>query len=60
MEVIEKRLKIDLTEEDDKFIRWLADRDNVSYSQELRQIFYFELEQLENLYLEEMKMEEGK
>ena len=52
---MEKRLKVSINEEDDQFIRWLADRDGVSYAQELRQIFYFELEQLEMLYMEEMK-----
>ena len=52
---MEKRLRIGLSEEDDKFIKWLADRDGVSYTQELRQIFYFELEQLEMLYMKEME-----
>lgn len=53
-----RRVNVYLSDEEDQFIKWLADRDNVSYQDELKQIFYFELEQLQMLYLEEMKGEQ--
>ena len=53
-----KRISVSLTEEEDRLIKWLAKNDGVSYSRELQQIFYFELEQLMMLYKDEMREEE--
>ena len=50
-----KRISVSLTEEEDQLIKWLAKNDGVSYSRELQQVFYVELEQLMMLYGEEMK-----
>lgn len=51
-------IEVNLTETDYKFLKWLAKRDEVKYSRELQLVFYTELRQLQDLYLEEMKMEE--
>jgi len=50
-------IEVNLTEEEYKFLKWLARRDDVKYSRELELVFYTELRQLQDLYLEEMKME---
>lgn len=52
---IKRRVEVALTEEEARFIKWLAERDGVTEQQELKQIFYTELQQLEDLYLEEMR-----
>ena len=52
-------IEVNLTETDYKFIKWLAKRDNEKYSRELQLIFYTELRAMEDLYLEEMQMEEA-
>lgn len=52
-----KRINIYLTEEEQKFIKWLAKRDNITFQHEMRIIFQLELEHEMELYKEEMMME---
>lgn len=54
--VIIKRIEVHLTKEDVRFVKWLADRDNVSFQRELKQLFYLQLSEEKDLYLEESKM----
>ena len=51
-------IEVNLTEKEYKFLKWLAKRDEVNYSRELQLVFYTELRQLQDLYQEEMEMEE--
>lgn len=53
-----KRVNVALTEEEYSFIKWLAERDEVSEQRELQQIFYTELGALMELYGEEMRQEQ--
>lgn len=55
---IEKKMIISLTEQEDDFIKWMAERDNLSYAAELRLIFTTELFHQMELYLDEMKGEQ--
>ena len=55
---ITKRIIVSLTNEEMDFIEWLAKRDGVMISRELRQIFYTELGELIDLYDEERKQEQ--
>lgn len=52
-----KRIEIDLSDEQVQFIRWMSERDNVTFQEELQMIFYTELRQCEDLYMDEMKGE---
>ena len=61
-----KRVEVYLTDEEWAFIKWMAKRDTAEYghkitvADEMRTIFSTELEHLKDIYLDEMKMEEGK
>lgn len=57
--MITRRLTINLTDEEEKFIQWMAKRDNVSYRQELMTFFQSDLDRCMELYKDEMLMEEG-
>lgn len=50
-----RTIKIDLSEEREQFIEWLAQRDVVSFQKELQIIFFTELRACEDLYMDEMK-----
>lgn len=52
------RISITLTEDEERFVKWMADRDGVSFQRELFQYFDVEFEQCKNLYMEEMEQEE--
>lgn len=54
-----KRVEVVLTDEQVQFISWMSKRDNVTFQKELQMMFYTELEQCMNLYLDEMKGELG-
>lgn len=56
---MKKRLDIGLSNDDIEFIKWMAERDNVTFRRELEMIFYVELEHCKELYYEEMIMERG-
>ena len=49
-----KRIEVKLTDEEMKFVKWMAKRDNVSIQQELWMFFNVEFEQCKTLYMEEM------
>lgn len=52
------RINITLTDEEEKFVRWMAQRDGVSFQRELYQFFEVEFWQCQQLYMDEMKQEE--
>ena len=54
-EFMNRRISIWLDEEDNRFIKWMAKRDNVTYMEELRIIFYTEFEHCKSIYGKEMK-----
>ena len=56
-EVIAKNIKVYMTESEINFVKWLANRDNITPARELRQIFYTELNALIDLYEAEFKAE---
>ncbi len=53
------RINITLSEEDEKFVKWLAKRDGVSFQRELYQFFDVEFWQCKELYMGEMEQELG-
>ena len=55
---MKKRIEISLDADEVKFIKWMAKRDKVSFQTELQMMFYTELSQCKNLYMEEMEGEE--
>ena len=56
-QVIKKRIEVNLTQEEMKFLLWLSQRDNVSLKKELQQLFYLQLREEMDLYLEESKIQ---
>lgn len=56
--MVTKRITVVLDEIDEKFIKWMAKRDNQTFRQELETIFYLQLREDKDLYLEEMRQEE--
>ena len=56
---VKKRISVALTEEEYKLVKWFAERDGETEQQELQQIFYTELRALQDLYEEEMKLEQS-
>ena len=57
-EAINKRIDVRLTEEEYNFLKWLANRDRVSISEEMKALFNLQLREEMDLYLDEMLMEE--
>lgn len=57
--IINKRIDIRLTEEEYHFLKWLAKRDGVSLSEELKQLFYLQVREEIDLYQDEMLQEES-
>ena len=57
MSAVRKKITVALNEEEQAFIKWLAKRDGLTEQLELQQIFYTELQQLTDLYLEEMRQD---
>lgn len=55
--MVNKRIEIGLSDEDVKFIKWMAERDDVTFAEELRTMFYTELWHCKDLYMDEMKGE---
>ena len=51
-------IKITFTDEEEKFLKWLAKRDRVSLMDELKMIFLTEFRTCEDLYMDEMKGEQ--
>ena len=51
-------IKITFTDEEEKFLKWLAKRDRVSVMDELKMIFLTEFRACEDLYMDEMKGEQ--
>lgn len=51
-------VRVTLSDDDEKFVKWLAKRDNVSFQEELRMFFYTELNECIDLYEPEMKGEQ--
>lgn len=49
------RVNVVLSDDDEKFVKWLAKRDNVSFQEELRMFFYTELNECIDLYESRMK-----
>lgn len=50
-----KTIKVEISEEDMTFIKWMAGRDAVSVSEEMRMMFYTELRALQDLHGDEAK-----
>ena len=54
-----RHIEVYLDADDTALIKWLAERDGETFKEEMRQIFWTELDQLRTLYFEEMKQETG-
>lgn len=50
---INKNIKISLSEEEVRFLKWIAKRDKVSINDELLMIFYTEFNELKEYFADE-------
>lgn len=55
--MVKKRLEIVLDETDETFIKWMAKRSGHTFREELETIFYLQLREDEEYYLDEMREE---
>lgn len=54
---IAKRIDVKLTDKEMQLVKWLADRDGYSVSEELRALFYLQLREEMELYEDEAKQD---
>lgn len=54
---IAKRIDVKLTDKEMQLVKWLADRDDYSVSEELRALFYLQLREEMELYEDEAKQD---
>lgn len=54
---IAKRVDVKLTDKEMQLVKWLADRDDYSVSEELRALFYLQLREEMELYEDEAKQD---
>lgn len=54
---ISKRIDVKLTDKEMQLVKWLADRDDYSVSEELRTLFYLQLREEMELYEDEAKQD---
>ena len=54
---IAKRIEVKLTDKEMQLVKWLADRDDYSVSEELRALFYLQLREEMELYEDEAKQD---
>lgn len=54
---ISKRIDVKLTDKEMQLVKWLADRDDYSVSEELRALFYLQLREEMELYEDEAKQD---
>lgn len=52
-----KRIDVKLTDKELQLVKWLADRDDYSVSEELRTLFYLQLREEMELYEDEAKQD---
>lgn len=57
--IINKRIDVRLTEEEHNFIKWLAKRDDESFNEKMKSLFYYQLRAEMDLYQEEMEWEQS-
>ena len=57
---INKNIKVGLHDEELDFLKWLAKRDGVTVSEEMKMLFNLQLSEEMDLYFEEMQQERGK
>ena len=55
--VTTKRIEVKLTDKEMQLVKWLADRDDYSVSEELRTLFYLQLREEMELYEDEAKQD---
>lgn len=56
---VNRNIKVALHDNEYDFLKWLAKRDGVTVSEELRQLFYLQLREEMDLYEEEHQKESG-
>lgn len=54
---IAKRIDVKLTDKEMQLVKWLADRDDCSVSEELKTLFYLQLREEMELYEDEAKQD---
>lgn len=54
---ISKRIDVKLTDKEMQLVKWLADRDDYSVSEELRALFYLQLREEMELYEDKAKQD---
>ena len=52
-----KRINIRLTDKEVELLEWFAGNENITLQEKMQQIFYNQLQELKDLYLEEMELD---
>ena len=57
--MVSKRIQINLSDADAKFVKWYAERDGISFIEELQRMLYVAIEDEKMIYGEEFESETG-
>ena len=57
--MVSKRIQINLSDEDAEFVQWYADRDKLSFTEELKRMCYVAIADEQMIYGEEFTAETG-
>ena len=57
--MISKRIQINLSDNDAKFVQWYADRDNLSFTEELKRMLYVAISDEQMIYGDEFTCDTG-
>lgn len=52
-----KRINIRLTDKEVELLEWFTGNENITLQEKMQQIFYNQLQELKDLYLEEMELD---
>lgn len=57
--MVVKNIKVQLNDADAAFVKWYADRDGISFVEELKRMLYVAIEDEQMIYGDEFKAETG-
>ena len=57
--ITSKRIDVRLTDKEVELLEWFAKNEDITIQKKMQQIFYNQLQELKDLYLEEMEAEES-
>ena len=57
--ITSKRIDVRLTDKEVELLEWFAKNEDITIQKKMQQIFYNQLQELKDLYLEEMELEKN-